>query len=140
MRDYDRIFNEDVDKEFFYNKPGYTGTKLVVGKISLENALHRLNKNEYYTLVTYDEGMELPSEYVPIDEEIRGDLLLATFDPKLQMQNVCQNGGIQMASKLRDDEYLLGPGPDTFVVSKAVKEQVEEYKQMDEEMSTGRSR
>ena len=130
MTNYDKVFDVDVNTDFFYNAPGYYGTKLVVGVISLKNAIERLKKNEYYTLVKYNDGDELPSEYVPLNVD---GINLATVNPKLHMHNICRNNGIQMISKLSDDVYLLGPGPDKFSLSFVVNEQVKEYlKELDE--------
>ena len=39
--DYDKIFEQDIDRNFFYTN--YPGKKLMAGKISLENA-KALNK------------------------------------------------------------------------------------------------
>ena len=114
MMNYDKIFDQDVDRNFFYNEPGFRGRKLIVGVISINNAVERLKKDEYYTLVTYMDGEKLPEEYVPLDERLESGDLLATVNPKLNMQDIVRNGGIQMISKLSNgDEYLLGPGPDT---------------------------
>ena len=44
------------------------GRKMVDGKISLNNAIARLSKNEYYTFVTYQEGDILPKEYIPYEK------------------------------------------------------------------------
>ena len=136
MMNYDKIFDQDVDRNFFYNEPGFRGRKLIVGVISINNAVERLKKDEYYTLVTYMDGEKLPEEYVPLDERLESGDLLATVNPKLNMQDIVRNGGIQMISKLSNgDEYLLGPGPDTFYLSEMVQSQVDELKGMNIEQT-----
>ena len=62
---YDEVFKEDVTKKFFYSN--YPGNKIVVGTISLRNAIARLNRDEYYTLVTYRDGDKLPAQYIPLN-------------------------------------------------------------------------
>lgn len=130
MTNYDKIFEKDINKNFFYNAPDYVGKKLVVGSINLSNAIERIKKDEYYTLVTYIDGEKLPDQYVPLDESLENGDLLATANPKLNFQDICRNGGIQRITKLSNgDEFLLGPGPDTFSLSALVKGQVNEFKE-----------
>ncbi|MBQ6497859.1 MAG: hypothetical protein IJI58_04000 [Bacilli bacterium] len=129
MTDYDKIFNDDVNKEFYFNAPGYGGRKLMVGAVSLNNAIERLKKDEYYTLVTYIDGEKLPEEYIPLDEKLDSGDLLATVNPKNNLQYICQNSGsIQKISELSNLNYLLGPGPDTFNLTELVEKQVAEIK------------
>lgn len=54
-------FENNLERKFFYTD--YPGRKMVVGKISLNNAMVRLTKNEYYTFVTYHEGDVLLEQY-----------------------------------------------------------------------------
>ena len=130
MRNYDEVFKSDVNKEFYYNAPGYRGNKLVDGVISINNAIERLKKDEYYSIVTYMDGEKLPEEYVPLDEVLENGDLLATFNPKLNMADLVRDGSIQMITKLSNgDDYLLGPGPDTFSVSELVEKHVKELKE-----------
>ena len=89
----------------------------MVGKISLENAIARLNQDEYYTLVTYYEGDILPKEYMPLNNLKSDDgTLFATFKPEIRyLHYICRTDSIQMISRLpeKDSElarYLLGPG------------------------------
>ena len=139
MINYDNFFDKDINKEFFYNEPGFRGRKLIVGVVSINNAVERLKKDEYYTLVTYMDGEKLPEEYVPLDERLESGDLLATVNPKLNMQDIVRNGGIQMISKLSNgDEYLLGPGPDTFSLSELVQSLVDELKGIDIEQTRQR--
>ena len=101
--DYDRIFENDLEREFFYTD--YPGAKMVVGKISLENAVARLSKNEFYILVTYNEGEILPEQYVAMSELKSNDgTLFATINPNRRFHYICKNNGIQMISRLPDLE------------------------------------
>lgn len=132
MVDYDQVFSDDLDKKFFYTD--YPGTKMVVGKISLENALARMSKNEYYTFVTCREGDILPEQYMTLIGLTSEDgTVFATLNPNAnRMDYICRNGGIQMISRLSDTSlgspnYLLGPGPDTIALSDIVKQQYEAY-------------
>lgn len=127
MKDYDKIFNQDVNIKYFYNADSYNGAKLVEGKISLKNALERLKLGEYYTLVTYEEGETLPEAYVQVNVETGNSKLLATVNPKLRFNFICMDGGIQMISKLSDDVYLLGPGPEKYSMSSKLNEQINFY-------------
>ena len=113
--DYDKIFEKDIEKNLFYSKE--SGKKLMVGRISLSNAIARLSKDEYYTLVTYYEGDILPKEYIPLKNLKSEDgTLFATLNPNTRyLYNICRNGGIQSISRLPDlisgsPRYLLGPG------------------------------
>ena len=129
--DYDEVFKDDVTRKFFYSD--YPGNKIVVGKISLENAIARLNRDEYYTLVTYKEGDKLPAQYIPLNSfESDDGTLFATFNPNNRFSDICANNGIQRISRLSDSElggpvYLLGPGPNEVVMSDIVNDQFLEY-------------
>ena len=135
--DYDKIFDNDVNREFFYTN--YPGNKMVVGRISLRNAIERLNKNEYYTFVTYTEEEELPEVYKPLigiqDED---GTLFATINPEIHFTDICEKGGIQRITRLSDlkngsPNYLLGPGPETISLHAIVSEQFNEYNRAKEE-------
>ncbi len=134
MKDFDKILEEDNQRNFFFNAPGYEGKKIMVGKIGVKNAEARLEKEEYYTLVTYQNGEQLPEGYMPLDESV-GEELLATIDPRMHMSYVSVDGGIQKVSKLSDDEYLLGPGPDQISLSSIVRNQIKEYQEMEKGFS-----
>lgn len=134
--DYDKIFESDINRKFFYSD--YPGNKMMVGKISLENAIARMSKNEYYTLVTYQEGEVLPKEYIPLNGlESNDGTLFATLNPNIRyLYDICRNGGIQRISRLPELEpgnprYLLGPGPDIITLNDIIMEQynlyIEEY-------------
>lgn len=135
--DYDEIFNRDINVDFFYNKEGYDGTKLLVGKASLENAMKRFkDKSEVFTLVTYHDGDILPECYAPVAPNYdTNGTLFATFNPdalKQQVNYICNNGGIQTASRLPNSEsgsptYLLGPGPDKIELFDIVSKQIDNY-------------
>ena len=138
--DYDKIFEKDIDREFFYTN--YPGNKLVVGKISLKNAIERLKKSEYYVLVSYENGEELPIQYRPIpDLENEDGVLFATINSDVRVTEICRNGGIQRISRLgrpndENPNYLLGPGPETISLNEMIMEQYNECYGK----STGRSR
>lgn len=129
--DYDRIFEQNIDMKFFYTD--YPGKKIVDGRISLENAIARLSKDEYYTLVTYCEGDILPQQYLPIPTLTSDDgTLFATLNPDTLFYDICRNGGIQRISRMKDlssgsPNYLLGPGPDTISLEEMVMEQYGKY-------------
>ena len=142
--DYDKIFEQNIDRKFFYTD--YPGKKMMVGKISLNHAIARLSKGEYYTLVTYQEGEKLPKEYIPLNGLTSEDgTLFATFNPGIRyLHNICVNGGIQMISRLPDSKtgsprYLLGPGPEIVTLEDLIMEQYNEYIQT-QESSIGRGR
>ena len=42
--DYDKVFEQNIDRKFFYTD--YPGRKMMVGKISLKNAIARLSKDD----------------------------------------------------------------------------------------------
>ena len=129
MTNYDKIFENDINKDFYFNAPGYDGRKLMVGTINLSNAVERLKKDEYYTIVTYIDGETLPEEYVSLNERLDNGDLLATANPKKYLQYICKDSGsIQTISQLSNSDYLLGPGPDTFNLSELVEKQVAELK------------
>ena len=127
MTDYDKVFESDIERKFFYTD--YPGDKMMVGKISLDKAKARMSKNEYYTLVTYTYGEELPERYIPLPGlESSDGTLFATLNPDHHIWNICRDGGIQLISRLPDLEngspnYLLGPGPDTIALYDMVMEQ-----------------
>lgn len=129
--DYDKIFENDIERKLLYTD--YRGAKMMVGKISLENAVARLSKNEFYTLVTYNEGEILPEQYIAMSELKSDDgTLFATINPNRHFHYICKNGRIQMISRLPDLEksgprYLLGPGPDTVELVDLINEQYNEY-------------
>lgn len=127
MTNYDKIFKDDINREFYFNAPGYGGRKLMVGSISLNNAIERLKKEEYYTVVTYIDGEKLPEEYISLNESLDNGDLLATVNPKNQLNYICKDSGsIQKISELSNSNYLLGPGPDTFNLQELVEKQVAE--------------
>ena len=127
--DYDVIFNENIDRNFFFSS--YPGNKLMVGKISLENAIARMAKNEYYVLVTYKDGQQLPIQYVPYKElESSDGSMYATISPSIRISSLVRNNGIQLVSRLGAPtdkiRYLLGPGPDQVYLDDLIAEQYEE--------------
>lgn len=129
--DYDIIFQDDINKKFFYTD--YPGNKMVVGKISLKNALARMSMREYYVLVTYTEGETLPQQYMPLSNLKSDDgTLFATINPSTYFTDICQRGGIQRVSRLSDldsgsPNYLLGPGPETVALDELIMEQYTKY-------------
>lgn len=135
MIDYDEVFSDDLGKKFFYTN--YPGNKMMEGKISLKNAIARSYVGEYYTLVTYREGDELPKQYTPLNGLTSEDgTLFATVNPNVtRMDYICRNGGIQMISRLSDEtkgnpRYLLGPGPGEITLGDIVSKQYEAYQNM----------
>lgn len=140
---YDNIFDEDIEKKFFYTD--YPGNKLMVGRINLRNAISRLSKDEYYALVTYNAGEELPNEYMSLDKLASDDgTLFATVNSNVNLSHICKNGGIQMISKLPNAKngspvYLLGPGPDKITLESIIMEQYNMYsKTKDTEAQKGK--
>ena len=130
MVNYDKLFEDNINKEFYFNAPEYSGKKIMSGYISLSNAKERLNKDEYYTLVSYIDGEKLPDEYIPYTTLKNGELL-ATFNPNLNMTEYCKDSNsIQKVSKLSNDKYMLGPGPDEISIFQILEEQEKEYKEM----------
>ena len=130
--DYDRMLDDDPNEEFYYNDDKFPHKKLIAGYISLENALVRLNKGEYYVLVKTNGEEELPLGYVPLDSKIETEEPMATIAPNMNFQVLCRKGKIQMITQLFSDEngpnYLLGPGPETITLSQLITEQLEAYK------------
>lgn len=126
--DYDDVFKDDITKKFFYSN--YPGNKIVVGRISLNNAIARLNRDEYYVLVTYKEGEKLPKQYVPLNEfKPYNGILFATFDPNNRYTDICFNGNIKRITKLENSnmDYLIEPGPDKFRITDLINEQYKEF-------------
>jgi len=127
--DYDEIYKDDIDRKWFYSD--YPGNKLVVGKIGLKNAMARMNKNEYYALVTYNEGETLPEYYVPYEGLTSDDgTLFATISSEIRIDDIYHNGKIQKVTGLgRPNEsirYLLGPGPETVYLDDLIQEQYDD--------------
>ena len=125
---YDDIFKDDITKKFFYSN--YPGNKIIVGRISLNNAVSRLNRDEYYVLVTYKEGEKLPKQYIPLNElGSYNDTLFATFDPNNRYTDICFNGNIKRITKLENSnmDYLIEPGPDKIKISDLINKQYDEY-------------
>lgn len=125
--DYDLDFSGNIGKKFFFTD--YPGNKLMVGKISLKNAIARLAKNEYYVLVTYSKGESLPEEYVPYDGITSDDgTLFATVSPKIMINYIYRNDAIQLISSSRGSEnsgprYLSGEELDEVQLYDLVDEQ-----------------
>ena len=138
MSNYNKIYDSNPEIKHFYNNRGYEGKKLVAGTISLKNALVRMKEpfEEYYVLVTYKEGEQLPEGYIPISEyKSDNGTLFATINPdpfKLRIDDICNYNNpssIQRITRMdmgkRDwihgdpnelisiPDYLLGPGPNT---------------------------
>ena len=128
---FDKIYEEDINRKYFFTD--YPGNKMMVGRISLEHAIERLKKQEYYVFLTYKEGETLPSEYIPLDNYKSEDgTLFATINPEILITNICSNGGIQRISRIDrpgsvNPEYLLGPGPNTITVLDLVDEVYKKY-------------
>ena len=129
--DYDAIFKDNIARKFFYTD--YPGNKMVVGKISLKNALARMSMHEYYVLVTYMDGEKLPEQYIPLGELDSDDgTLFATINPGIDFTDICQKGGIQRISNItglnsETPKYLLGPGPETVLLDDLIMEQYTKY-------------
>ena len=136
--DYDEMYNKNVNMNYFFTN--YPGSKLMVGKINLANAIARLSKKEYYTLVTYKEGESLPEQYVPYDGLSSEDgTLFATINPNVRVGYIVVKSGIQMISRLPDTEYggpryLLGPGPEEVNLYDLIQEQYDETIKKDSEI------
>ena len=136
---YNEVFEKDINRKFFYSD--YPGKKMMVGCINLQNALDRLNMDEYYVLVTYNEGEVLPEHYVPINDLSAEDgTLFATINPNVkQLYHICRDGGIQRISRLTNLEsgspnFLLGPGPETVSLEELYMAEYNSY------MKKGRNR
>lgn len=136
---YDKIY-EDKDPNdggYFADMPE---TKLSVGTASLDIAKVRAKKLDYFVLVTYKEGQELPETYRPLPAELfptDDGTLFATVNPTRQfmIHNICISG-IQRISRIdnpedNDIKYLLGigkgPGPETVCLSDLILQQYEGY-------------
>ena len=129
---YDELYRSNPDVKFHYN--GDKEPKLMVGRVSLENAINRLKFQEYYLLVTYNDFQELPKEYVPLNPNLTNGSLLATLSPEVQIHNIVTGNKIQIVTRLNSNEYLLGPGPETFDVKEALRDQIDQYNiELDEE-------
>lgn len=119
---------------------------MVVGKINLRNAIARLSKDEYYILVTYNEGEQLPEQYIPLNELTSDDdTLFATVNPNNRFNYICKNSSIQMISRLPDlssgsPNYLLRPGPDEVSLEDLVIEQYNEYNKSQTQIQTDSAR
>ena len=146
--DYDEIFERDINSKFFYTD--YPGRKMMVGRISLNNAIARLSKDEYYTLVTYCEGETLPQEYIPLNGlESQDGTLFATLNPDIRGINyICRgNDSIQGISRIDfidrtkpiKPKYLLGPGPETITLEEIIMEEYNEYMKTNQS-SVGKTR
>lgn len=103
------------------------------GFIDLDLAKIRLEKGEYYTLVTYKNGQELPECYKNLDA-LDEETLLATVKPSQRITGISLNGDIQSATKVNSDEfdasYVLGPGPNTVQLSSLVEESKEKLNEL----------
>ena len=135
---YNEVFEGDINKKLFFNQEGYPQKLLINGYISLDNAIKRLNNGEYYVLVGYHTGENLPECYLPvpsekIDFELPDGLSFASFNPDELVYAFCDNSSIQLISKLpnmlRGAKYMLGPGPDEIYLEDLVSEQLQNYKE-----------
>ena len=135
---YNEIFNADVNMEFFYNKAGYPKKLLVNGYLDLDKALKRLDKGEYYVLVSYHKGEDLPDCYLTLpnellDFELPDGLALAIFNANVPVTAFCKGFSIQLITRLPNSlngaVYLLGPGPDKVCLEDIVSEQLQNYKE-----------
>ncbi len=115
-RDFDAIFrNINVQTKFPYNNEDYN--ILIYGYISLNNAKKRLNQNEYYPVVKYSEGEELPEAYIPLSSvylqqfNLKDDKF-ATINPKIPLNRLCADGIlypiIRTSSSKDNSRYHLG--------------------------------
>ena len=134
---YNEVFGEDINKDFYYNQEGYPKSLLINGYISLDNAIKRLEKGEYYVLVEYPVGTTLPECYLPIeadkiDFELPDGLSLAVFNPEKLVFALCENNSIQLISKLpnslRGARYMRGQGPNEVFLEDLIEEQLQNYK------------
>ena len=69
MVDYDQVFSDDLDKKFFYTD--YPGTKMVVGKISLEKGgviVELTNKRAIDMCLKYLQGTKINKKVINIYE------------------------------------------------------------------------
>ena len=128
---YNKLFEEDIDKNFFYNAEGYPKKILINGFIDLDKALKRLEKGEYYVLVAYQNVEELPDCYVPLSLEQQvievPDIKFATINPNENLLAFCENNYIQLISRMPDTlrgvRYMLGE----FYLNDLIAEQLENY-------------
>ncbi len=135
---YNELLEEDINKDFFYNREGYPKLLLINGYISLDKAVKRAEKGEYYVLVEYPVGTELPASYLPvkddkIDFELPDGISLASFNPKTRVFALCENGGVQLISRLPylggEARYLRGSGPEQVFLEDLMEEQLQSYKE-----------
>ena len=134
--DFDKVFDENPEQNYFYNAPGYDKYwKLVVGRVSLKHAIERLKKWEVYSVVKYHAGEELPEEYIPVEtEDVKsGDILFATLNPKFRVHYLCMNGGCIMTCRLPSGRYLLGPGPEEVEERDLIYSQLTDYEKVDQQ-------
>ena len=132
MTNYDIVFKNDPNKELLYSPQDYSGNKLMVGYISLSNAISRLEKGEFYTVVTYIDGEQLPKEYISLNDRLDNGCLVATVNPEIRLDYICDEvGSIQEISKMQDSECLRGPGNETFNLMELAKKNVTELKQQE---------
>lgn len=71
----------------------------------------KTKKSEFYTVVTYLDGKQFPKEYIPLDSLDNGELV-ATVSPDVQLQYICDAGGIQRITKMNGSNYFYGLGID----------------------------
>lgn len=130
MTNYDKVFEKDSNKESLYSPQDYPGNKLMVGYISLSNAMSRLQEGEFYTVVTYIDGEQLPKEYISLNDRLDNGCLVATVRPEIRLDYICDGvGSIQGISKMQDSECLRGPGNETFNLMELVENNINELKQ-----------
>lgn len=130
---FNDIFKDNPSREILFNKSNYPKGILMCGFIDLDLAKVRLEKGEYYTLVTYKNGQELPDCYRSLDA-LDDETLLASVKPSQYISGINLNGSIQMVTQLNFDEhdacYLLGPGPNTVQLLDLIEASKEDLKQL----------
>ena len=136
---YNEIFEDNVLKDFYYNADNYPKKILVDGFIDLDKAKKRLEKGEYYILVLYQNGEELPKEYIPVPNqmgniEMESDKKFATVNPDEVLNAYCVDNSIQRITNLQNSiagaRYLLGAGPEEISLPYLLQNQIDSYKKM----------
>ena len=129
MTNYDKVFESNPNKESLYSPQDYPGNKLMVGCISLSNAMSRLQKGEFYTDVTYIDGEQLPKEYISLNDRLDNGCLVATVSPEIRLDYICDDvGSIQRISKMQGLECFRGDESEPFNLKELVENNINELK------------
>jgi len=97
---------------------------LLCGYTDIET-LRQRPEYEKYLVVIHNEGDTLPDDYIKVAGALPDGKIAARYDGLVGM--MVHAGGMQLVSKLSNDRFLLGPGPEIMDMKAKTVEAIEEY-------------